>query len=533
MKPNFTYTNLNKRETLYKSDDVEKIVLQCYVKGWPEPEITWWKNNVQINTTGNDSSQYKFTNNNQELHIVSLFATYNDTYSCKAKNRLAVLLLVIEAIILIYIFLKLRRERKIRKKLKEGFLMFFKKSALLHPELRVNDRSDLLQYDEKWEFSCDKLKLGKRLGTGEFGVVMKAKARGICGDDKSKTKVAVKVVKKSIEMTNIQALANELNILMYLGKHVNVVDLLGACTDNIAKRELHVIFEYCPFGNLRDYLIKRRHKFINQIDPSTGKFNISSSSEILKQFTNFQANNNFNLLIEQDMSADNIALISNVKQSVRHSKYIGDYKKDLKTIRTENLLVWAFQIAQGMKYLGQKNILHGDLAARNILLAKNNVVKISSFGLAKNMENHDFYVKKDDAPLPIKWLAIDSLKDEIFTTQSDVWSFGIMLWEFFSLGKTPYPGMELKECVLKVQQGYRMEKPEYATDEIYNIMFKCWLENPTLRPTFTELADMIGDFLDEQVQRYFIDLNSPYVDYCNDTKHNNLMIKSSQDQALE
>lgn len=313
IKPNFINTNMNEGEATYDPNDVKEIVLQCYAEGMPKPKITWWKNKVQINTTiGNDSCQYKLTNKSQELHILNLSATCDGKYFCIAKNRLdscetyqqikiinkskqskitiiiIVLLLMINVIVVSYLFFKLRRDRKIRKKLKEGCLMFFKESALLHPELKVNDRSDLLQYDEKWEFSRDKLKLGKRLGIGEFGVVIKAKARGICGDDKSKTKVAVKTVKKSMEMTNIQALANELNILIYLGKHVNVVDLLGACTDKIAKRELLVIFEYCHFGNLRDYLINRRHKFINQIDSSTGKFSTLLGSEILKQLVNFE-----------------------------------------------------------------------------------------------------------------------------------------------------------------------------------------------------------------------------------------------------
>lgn len=111
--------------------------------------------------------------------------------------------------------------------------------------------------------------------------------------------------------------------------------------------------------------------------------------------------------------------------------------------------------------------MHGDLAARNILLAENNVVKICDFGLAKTMYKDDNYKKQGNAPLPIKWMAIESIRDRIFSTQSDIWSFGIVLWEFFTLAETPYPGMEAEKQFQKLVEGYRMEKPEFATDDVY------------------------------------------------------------------
>lgn len=111
-------------------------------------------------------------------------------------------------------------------------------------------------------------------------------------------------------------------------------------------------------------------------------------------------------------------------------------------------------------------MLHGDLAARNILLAENNVVKICDFGLAKTMYKDNNYKKKGGELLPIKWMAIESIRDRIFSTQSDIWSFGIVLWEFFTLAKTPYPGMEAEKQYQKLIEGYRLEQPEYATCEM-------------------------------------------------------------------
>jgi len=144
--------------------------------------------------------------------------------------------------------------------------------------------------------------------------------------------------------------------------------------------------------------------------------------------------------------------------------------------------------------------LHGDLAARNILLAEDNIVKICDFGLAKTMYKDGNYKKKGDGPVPIKWMAIESIRDRVFSTQSDIWSFGIVLWEFFTLAETPYPGMEAEKQYQKLIEGYRMEQPDYAIREVYDIMLQCWKAKPTLRPSFTDLVESIGNLLEESVR---------------------------------
>lgn len=150
-----------------------------------------------------------------------------------------------------------------RKELMEAGLMHFEEGALecLNPDLTVDDQAELLPYDKKWEFPRERLKLGKRdcftqrskatrlniiiilinyflgkqLGSGEFGVVMKAEAQGIC-ENETATTVAVKMVRRTTNPTYVRALASELKIMVHLGKHLNVVNLLGACTKNISKR---------------------------------------------------------------------------------------------------------------------------------------------------------------------------------------------------------------------------------------------------------------------------------------------------------
>ena len=185
---------------------------------------------------------------------------------------------------------------------------------------------------------------------------------------------------------------------------------------------------------------------------------------------------------------DNPVLSNNSVQPAWRSNYKMDYKGPARTITTTDLLCWAFQVSRGMQYLASRKVLHGDLAARNILLCDDNVVKICDFGLARSMYKSDNYKKKGEvrlvsptifersltifiypkqSPLPFKWLAIESIGDQVFSTYSDVWSFGIVLWELFSLGKVPYPGMDADQALyFKLKDGYRMEKPDFATQDM-------------------------------------------------------------------
>ncbi|TMS04320.1 Proto-oncogene tyrosine-protein kinase receptor Ret [Larimichthys crocea] len=115
-------------------------------------------------------------------------------------------------------------------------------------------------------------------------------------------------------------------------------------------------------------------------------------------------------------------------------------------------------------------------------------MKISDFGLSRDVYEEDSYVKRSKGRIPVKWMAIESLFDHIYTTQSDVWSFGVLLWEIVTLGGNPYPGIAPERLFNLLKTGYRMERPENCSEEMYNLMLRCWKQESDKRPTFSDIS---------------------------------------------
>ncbi|XP_062122852.1 mucin-5AC [Drosophila sulfurigaster albostrigata] len=151
-------------------------------------------------------------------------------------------------------------------------------------------------------------------------------------------------------------------------------------------------------------------------------------------------------------------------------------------ITKKDQINFAFDTASGMEYLEAKKVVHRDLAARNVLISEDCVAKVSDFGLARE-ECYNLDVGK----LPIKWTAPEALKNGRFSNKSDMWSYGILLWEIYSFGRVPYPRIPLADVVKHVEVGYKMEAPEGCPAEIYEMMRQAWELNPAKRPTFAEL----------------------------------------------
>ncbi|XP_049610993.1 tyrosine-protein kinase HCK [Syngnathus scovelli] len=165
------------------------------------------------------------------------------------------------------------------------------------------------------------------------------------------------------------------------------------------------------------------------------------------------------------------------------------------------LIDFSAQIAEGMAFIEQRNYIHRDLRAANILVNKALVCKIADFGLARIIEDNE-YTAREGARFPIKWTAPEAINYGCFTIKSDVWSFGILLTEIISYGRTPYPGMTNPEVIRSLEKGYRMQRQDSCPKELYDIMLECWKNKPDDRPTFDYLKSVLEDFYTATESQY-------------------------------
>ncbi|XP_073697718.1 mast/stem cell growth factor receptor kita-like [Garra rufa] len=343
-----------------------------------------------------------------------------------------------------------------------------------------------LPYDPKWEFPRERLRFGKILGSGAFGKVVAATAYGLCSAD-TVTTVAVKMLKPSAHSTEKEALMSELKVLSYIGNHINIVNLLGACT--VGGPTL-VITEYCCYGDLLNFLRRKRDAFFSSKTGDGYYKNLLSQTQPSREGT------------------DNGYMPMRSYQKRSNQTEWCDDKDDL-SLDTEDLLSFSYQVAKGMDFLTSKNCIHRDLAARNVLLTQGRVAKICDFGLARDITRDSNYVLRGNARLPVKWMSPESLFACVYTFESDVWSYGILLWEIFSLGNTPYPGIPVGSTFYKmIQDGYRMSEPEFAPSEVYEVMRWCWSADPLKRPTFKKLVERTELLLSETTKHDYLNLST-------------------------
>ncbi|XP_056146240.1 tyrosine-protein kinase Fer isoform X2 [Lampris incognitus] len=175
-----------------------------------------------------------------------------------------------------------------------------------------------------------------------------------------------------------------------------------------------------------------------------------------------------------------------VMELVPGGDFLSFLRKRKEELKTKQLVKFAVDAASGMAYLETKNCIHRDLAARNCLVGENSVLKISDFGMSRQ-EDDGVYSSSGLKQIPIKWTAPEALNYGRYSSESDVWSYGILLWETFSLGVCPYPGMTNQQAREQVEKGYRMACPQRCPEEVYKVMQRCWQYNPDERPKFAEL----------------------------------------------
>ncbi|XP_038063285.1 uncharacterized protein LOC119733977 isoform X2 [Patiria miniata] len=499
-----------------KAKPGSNMTLSCQVRGTPKPAVVWSRN---VSGAVKPMPKRMYSNKEEELRMVGVKEADAGMYLCTAENKLGVatrkitlqldkslqapydmassprdiaIIAVGSCFIFLILILIIFRIRRKKKYIAGGDDMLLPIS--LGQVADLEDICDHLPYDPKWEFPRERLKLGSILGQGAFGRVVKAAAFGI---DKTQTctTVAVKMLKENASDVERKALMTELKMLIHIGPHLNVVNLMGACT----KIDLLIIVEFCTHGNVSDYLRGRRQDFVVESkdthQPLPHQQRLIAASLLSTGASAEPDSPGLPLDAEDEDEDDDVFTFVEKKEP----------------LTLKDLLCFAFQVARGMEFLASKKCIHRDLAARNVLLADDNIVKICDFGLSRDIYHDPDYVTRGGGRLPIKWMAPESIFDKVYTSYSDVWSFGVFMWELFQLGGTPYPGVPVdEEFYNRLKNGYRMCAPDHAPQEIYHIMLECWNTEAKERPDFSDLVIKLGDQLEANVIQEYLDLNIPF-----------------------
>ena len=290
------------------------------------------------------------------------------------------------------------------------------------------------------------LKLAK--SGGSFGSVHEGMAEDLSNPGQ-KNKVAIKSVKNPLDPAQVYAMICEIKVMDKLEFHLNLVNMLGACTTELKSGKIWLLLEYCPHGDMKHFLLQNRDVIYQ------GLHYHRVPHEIL-----------------------NIRLFIN----------------------------WSHGICKGMEYLASKNIMHGDLAARNILITKLNhdesyLAKIADFGLSKSFYDKTRYEKQDRKNLPWKWMDPDFYETGFFRLSSDVWSFGIVFWEMLSMGRLPYPEGNAEDTINQIKDGFRLSVPDEVKEANWlakcysEVTEMCWKLDPKKRCNFTDLVKIFETHL--------------------------------------
>ncbi|XP_018571411.1 fibroblast growth factor receptor 3 [Anoplophora glabripennis] len=352
-----------------------------------------------------------------------------------------------------------------------------KKSSFSLPNQEINTLYTPLEVlEDPYEFPRQNIEIKKVLGVGAFGEVYYAKAYNLNGIS-GFTMVAVKLLREGAPKEEQTDFLAEIKMFKNIGVHKNVVKFLGCVTKS---QPYMTIMELVANGALKEYLLKLREIWIKNKDRRLF-FPDDMDEKLLKMSDPKESD--YIMRFDADVQTPLLSDIGSRPEPVLDHRELENF---------------ALQIATGMAYLEKIPVVHRDLAARNILITKEKILKISDFGMSRCGP----YVNRHFKKVPLRWMAIEAIEQFKTDSKSDVWSFGVLLWEIGTLGAFPYENIPNDLILQALKSGARLSRPEICTDDLYTLMRRCWIENPKDRPTF---ADIVEDF--NAKKHVYVDFN--------------------------
>ena len=347
----------------------------------------------------------------------------------------------------------------------------YEQKTKFNPYTYLKSQVKSISHDTRREVKRTSFTVGEQIGSGNFSNVCKGVTTGLF-HKQSVTPVAIKLLKTPVNQEELDNMLGEIKVLGHVNPHLNLVSMIGSCTAEFKKSgQVWILLEFCEYGDLRNYLLGNRWNLLSGLENDP--------------------------------------------------------------INNRCLVKWAHDIANGMQFLESNHIMHGDLAARNILLDEDPLksgyplAKISDFGLAKQFYNNVEYEKVSRMVVPWKWMAYEYLTEEYFTLKSDVWSFGVLFWEILSFGRTPYGFQEYNDVLQQLENGHRLTCPKevqsilsWSPQTLYQrLSDACFVANPVNRASFSEVVSILEAELTEKEIATYIHMNECY----NSTHTNNYL----------
>ncbi|XP_076462924.1 tyrosine-protein kinase transmembrane receptor Ror2-like [Babylonia areolata] len=319
---------------------------------------------------------------------------------------------------------------------------------------------------EGYEFPRNNIVFLRDIGQGAFGRVFKAKVAGSnSGSGRIKagesTLIAVKMLKEDAS-EDLQLDFEREASLMADFDHPNIVRLLGVCA---VGKPMCLLFEFMSKGDLNE--------FLRLCSPEQFSLRIPRSRDHTVDLE------------------DGLRVEVEEEEEEEAGREEGGGEESPARLSTSEQVYIAGQVAGGMAYLAHRGYVHRDLATRNCLVGHHLVVKISDFGLARSVHSVDYYRGSEQDAVPIRWMPLEAILYNKFSTQSDVWSFGVVLWEIFAFALQPYYGLTHEEVVRYLKEGKVLAQPDRTPQQVYDLMKQCWHRRPTSRPAFHTLHNTL------------------------------------------